>query len=192
MKSVDLKKAKRRIRRRVLLARDAMTPEERGTLGVAVIERFLALPEVDRARSVMVFWAFGSEVPTASLIEELHRRSVTVSLPRTSGDRLVPVIYEPGAPTRSTSFGAEEPVGEAALDPALLDVVAVPGVAFDRRGGRIGYGGGYYDRFLREVTAFRAGLAFALQVLDEELPGGRFDLGVDAIVTEIGTIRRPT
>ncbi len=78
------------------------------------------------------------------------------------------------------------------LDPSSIDVVAVPGVAFDRRGGRIGYGGGYYDRFLRGVSAFTVGLGFGHQVLDEDLPGGSFDLPVDAIVTEDETIRPST
>jgi 5-formyltetrahydrofolate cyclo-ligase len=78
------------------------------------------------------------------------------------------------------------------LDPASIDVVGVPGVAFDRGGRRIGYGGGYYDRFLRGLPAFTVALAFGLQVLDEALPTGRFDLPVDAIVTEGETIRVAT
>jgi 5-formyltetrahydrofolate cyclo-ligase len=62
-------------------------------------------------------------------------------------------------------------------------------VAFDRRGRRIGYGGGLYDRFLRTTPAVRIGLAFALQVLDEDLPAGHMDLPVAVIVTEAETIR---
>ncbi len=189
MKSGDLKKAKRRIRRQVLAARDALSPERRAAVGALVVERFLALPEVQRARSVMVFWSFGSEVPTGALIERLHERGVIVSLPRMSDDRLVPVTYTPGDPTRSTSFGAEEPTDGSEVDPASVDVIAVPGVAFDRAGGRIGYGGGYYDQLLREASAFTAAVAFDLQVLPEELPGGHFDVGIDAVVTEAGTIR---
>jgi 5-formyltetrahydrofolate cyclo-ligase len=189
MKSGQLKSAKRRIRRAVLAARDRVPPGERSALAELVVERFLALPEVTRARAVMVFWSFGSEVPTAGLIERLHAREALVALPRIERSDLVAVTYAPGDPTRTTSFGAEEPVAGEVLPSTSLDVVAVPGVAFDRTGRRIGYGGGFYDRFLRTVDAFRVAPAFGLQVLDEALPGGGFDLPVDAIVTESETIR---
>ncbi len=187
MKSGELKRAKRRIRRDVLAARDALLPEERMALGERVVERFLALPAVERAGSVMAFWAFGSEVPTARLIERLHASGTTVALPRIEGRELVPVAFGSGDPTVTTPFGAEEPVDGVPLEPAALDVVAVPGLAFDRDCGRIGYGGGFYDRFLRGVEAFTVGLAFGLQVVDRELPRGHFDLRLDAVVTESDT-----
>jgi 5-formyltetrahydrofolate cyclo-ligase len=192
MNSGELKKAKRRIRQRVLASRDGLRPADRAAMGTLVTARFLALPEVEGAGAIMVFWSFGSEVPTRELIDRLHARQVLIALPRISGHELVPVTYASGDPLRTTAFGAEEPVGGEALASAAIDVVAVPGVAFDARGGRIGYGGGYYDRFLRGVPAFRVALAFELQVLDDELPGGHFDLGVDAIVTESATIRCAT
>lgn len=192
MKSSELKRAKRRIRQAVLDQRDALPPDDREERGDRVVERFLGLPEVQRATTVMLFSTFGSEVPTRSLIERLHARGVVVALPRIEGADLVPLAYAPGDPTTTTSFGAEEPVGGTPLDPTSIDVVAMPGVAFDRRGRRIGYGGGYYDRFLLGLPAFKAALAFGLQVLDEALPTGGFDLPVDAIVTEDEAIRVST
>jgi 5-formyltetrahydrofolate cyclo-ligase len=187
--AAGLKREKRRVRRRVLALRDAMPVERRAVAGDAIADRFLALPEVVRAGSVMLFWSFGSEVPTAGLVERLHDRGVLVALPRIEGADVVPVAYAPGDPTRATPFGAREPAGGEALEPERLEVVAVPGVAFDRRGRRIGYGGGFYDRFLRTTPAVRIGLAFALQVLDEDLPAGHMDLPVAVIVTEAETIR---
>ncbi|MDP9118865.1 MAG: 5-formyltetrahydrofolate cyclo-ligase, partial [Actinomycetota bacterium] len=192
MNSGWLKRAKRRIRRRVLEERDAVPTTLRQELGERMAERFLSLPEVHGARTIMLFWSFGSEVPTGPLIDRLHERGVAVAVPRIEDGDLVPIRYVPGDPTTSTSFGAEEPVGEMRLDLSSIDVVAVPGVAFDRRGRRIGYGGGYYDRFLLGLSAFTVALGFGLQVLDEDLPGGSFDLPVDAIVTEDETIRPST
>jgi 5-formyltetrahydrofolate cyclo-ligase len=192
MSSSDLKRAKRRVRSAVRGERDAVPVDVRKERAERVVERFLALPEVGRARTIMLFSSFGSEVPTGSLIGRLHERGVVVALPRIDGAALVPVTYAPGDPTTTTSFGAEEPVAGAPLDPSSIDVVGVPGVAFDRRGRRIGYGGGYYDRFLRGLPAFTVGLVFGLQVVDADLPAGRFDLPVDAIVTEEETIRAAT
>jgi 5-formyltetrahydrofolate cyclo-ligase len=190
--SANLKRDKRRIRRAVRAERDAVTADVREERAERVVERFLDLPEVRRARTIMLFWSFGSEVPTTSLIERLCARGVVVALPRIEGTALVPVAYTPGDPTTTTAFGAEEPVAGARLDPSAIDVVGVPGVAFDRGGRRIGYGCGFYDRFLRGLPAFTVGLVFGLQVLDEDLPAGRFDLPVDAIVTEEETIRAAT
>jgi 5-formyltetrahydrofolate cyclo-ligase len=192
MKSSELKRAKRRIRRTVVGDRDAVPGDVREERGGRAVDRFLELPEVRRARTIMLFSTFGSEVPTGALIERLHERGVVVALPRIEDGQLVPVAYAPGDPTTTASFGAEEPVDGKRLDPASIDVVAVPGVAFDRGGRRIGYGGGYYDRFLRGLPAFTTALVFGLQVMDEVLPAGRFDLPVAAIVTEDETIRVAT
>jgi 5-formyltetrahydrofolate cyclo-ligase len=189
MKSGALKRAKRRLRRSVLEDRDGLHPNTRDEWGERIAERFVGLPEVQRATSVMVFSSFGSEVPTGPLMERLRALGAVVTLPRIEGADLVPISYSPGDPVRPTSFGAIEPLGPEAVEPASLDVVGVPGVVFDRRGRRIGYGGGYYDRFLRGLPAFTVGIAFGLQVVDGVLPAGRFDLPVQAIVTEEETIR---
>jgi 5-formyltetrahydrofolate cyclo-ligase len=189
MRSSELKRAKRRTRRAVLDDRDALHADIREERGERVVERFLDLPEVQRAKTIMLFSHFGSEVPTGSLIQRLYERGVVVALPRIEGSHLVPLAHAPGDPTSTTSFGAQEPVDGTPIDPASIDVVAVPGVAFDRGGRRIGYGGGYYDRFLRGLPAFTVALAFDLQVLEEDLPAGRFDLPVRAVVTEEETIR---
>jgi 5-formyltetrahydrofolate cyclo-ligase len=194
MNAGELKRAKRDVRRTVLAARDALGDAERIARSTAIHDRFLALPEVERAGIVMLFWSFGSEVSTPPLIERLHDRGTRVALPRIgSAGELEVVGYMPGDPVRKTSFGAREPTGGAVLDPASIDLVVTPGVAFDRGGRRIGYGGGFYDRFLllTRPDAPRIGLGFDLQLLDEDLPAGAFDLRVDLIVTETGTVRCP-
>jgi 5-formyltetrahydrofolate cyclo-ligase len=187
--SATLKRAKRQIRREVLGARDAIAPDLRERWGTRIAGRAIELPEIREARAMMLFSSFGSEVPTGPIIERLRERGITIALPRIEGADLVPVAYIPGDPVRPTSFGALEPAGTDTIDPAALDVVVVPGVAFDRSGRRVGYGGGYYDRFLRGIAAFRVGLAFSLQVIDGRLPAGSFDLPVHAIVTEEEEIR---
>ena len=189
MKSAALKREKARIRRAALEQRDSLPADVRTEWGERIAGRFVGLPEIGAAKAVMVFSSFGSEVPTGPLVERLRALGIVVALPRIEGNDLVAVAFVPGDPVRATTFGAVEPVAPDVLDPATLDVVGVPGVVFDRQGRRIGYGGGYYDRFLRGLHTFTVGVAFGLQVIDGPLPAGNFDLAVQVIVTEQETIR---
>jgi 5-formyltetrahydrofolate cyclo-ligase len=187
--AAGLKRAKRAVRAEVLARRDALGPMERAEMGERIVSRFLELTEVRRAGTVMAFWSFGSEVPMDPLIARLVETGVTVALPRIVDGHLEPRSWRPGEPVTETHFGAREPEEGRVLEPSEIDVVATPGVAFDRHGGRIGYGGGFYDRFLPLTSALRAAVAFDVQLVEEAVPGASFDLPVHVIVTETGTIR---
>jgi 5-formyltetrahydrofolate cyclo-ligase len=188
--SRDLKRRKRELRHEVRARRDALTAAEREQASASIADRFLALPEVGAADSVLAFWSFGSEVETASLIARVHERGARVLLPRIEDGALVPVAYEPGDPVAATSFGAMEPTGDRSVEPSRLDVVVVPGLAFDRRGGRVGYGGGFYDGLLPRLRpqAHAIAIAFSVQLVDE-VPEGPGDRRVEAIVTEDEVVR---
>jgi 5-formyltetrahydrofolate cyclo-ligase len=185
--SDDLKRRKRVLRREVRARRDAMPPEERERLGQAVARNLLALPEVRQASTVMAFSSFGSEVDSGPIIEQLARDGRRVVLPRVEGRTIVPVGYRSGDPVKPSSFGALEPAAGEPVGPEEIDVVVVPGLAFDRRGHRVGYGGGFYDRFLGRLRpdALTVGICFSVQVVDE-VPHGRGDRPVDLVVTEQG------
>jgi 5-formyltetrahydrofolate cyclo-ligase len=191
--SAELKRAKKAVRRDVLAVRDAMPPQERARLAERVAERFLGLPEVTGAGVVMAFSSFGSELPTMPLIERLLARGITVALPRIAAGKLEPRTWRPGEPATETSFGALEPTGGEVLAPGLIDVVATPAVGFDRAGRRVGYGGGFYDRFFPSMRsdALRVGVGFGIQLLEGDLPEGAFDMRVDAVITESETVRCP-
>jgi 5-formyltetrahydrofolate cyclo-ligase len=189
--SSQLKRAKRRVRREVLALRDAIPEAERTSRGDTAVDRLLALPELVAARAVMLFWSFGSEIRTEPAIAELDRRGIAVLLPRVEGSDIVAVPYRPGQDTRTTRFGAREPLGDRVAADAI-DVVVVPAVAFDRRCARVGYGAGFYDRFLRDLDAFAVGLGFAAQLVEGDLPASPFDRRLAAVVTEAETIRCST
>jgi 5-formyltetrahydrofolate cyclo-ligase len=123
-------------------------------------------------------------------MDGLLGRGARVAFPRVEGGEIVAVAYEPGDPVREGPFGAMEPSAGTLVDPLDVDVVIAPGVAFDRRGGRVGYGGGFYDRFLARTRPGvpAIAIAFGLQVVSE-VPEGRADRRVVAIVTEDEVIR---
>lgn len=188
MNSGRLKKAKRDIRQRVLAARDAFPDDERRRRGGEIVARCLDLSEVRAAETVMAFWSFGSEVATPPLLTTLHERGVVVALPRIVDGDLEVRSWAPGDPLTETRFGAKEPSAGDLLEG--VDVVCTPGVAFDRTGHRVGYGGGFYDRlFSRMPDAFRVAIAFDVQVVDDPVPAASFDLPLDALVTESRTLR---
>ena len=103
---------------------------------------------------------------------------------------MVPVVATPGAAMTETSFGAMEPAEGRVLEVAELDLVVVPGVAFDRSCDRVGYGGGYYDRLLgmRRDGAAAIAIAFSIQIVDR-VPTGAIDRRIDGVVTELEVIR---
>jgi 5-formyltetrahydrofolate cyclo-ligase len=185
-----LKRDKRALRRRVLALRDAIPPDERERRSAEVARRLFELPEMGDARTVMAFSSFGSEVDTAPILERLVTEGRHVVLPRVVDGELEPVTYRPGAAMREASFGALEPVDADAVPPEGIEVVLTPGVAFDRRGYRVGYGGGFYDRFFRRTrgVVLKAAIGFDVQLVDE-VPHGRPDVPVDLVVTDGGVIR---
>lgn len=187
-----LKRAKRALRRDVLARRDAVSASERAERSRRIAHRLLALPELRRAPTVMAFSSFGSEVDTGPLLEALAGRGVRLALPRIREGEITPVAYRLGDPVARAAFGALEPAAGQELEAAEIDVVVTPGVAFDREGFRVGYGGGFYDRFFRRARegAFRVAIGFALQVVPP-VPRGPADEPVDAVVTEDEVIRRP-
>ena len=185
-----LRQAKRALRRAILSERDRLPEAERAAMSAAIADRLLSMDELRDARTVMAFWSFGSEVDTHPLLERLEAAGTRVALPRIEDRDVEPVAYTAGAPLSETSFGAKEPASGRRLEPSELDVVVVPGVAFDRGGDRVGYGAGFYDRLLGRVRddAFAVGVAFGLQVVDR-VPAGGTDRRVDAVVTEREVIR---
>lgn len=165
---------------------ESLTAEERRAGDEALFAAFLALPRVEEARTVFAFWGVaGREPETERLIAALLERGKRVGLPRMLPGRQMEVRqYLPGTQTVAGPFGIREPGDDWPLIPKdEVDLVLVPALCYDRRGYRLGYGGGYYDRWLDGHTGFRVGLCRAA-FLQTELPAEEFDRRVDVILTE--------
>lgn len=179
------------LRQRILAGRDRLSPREIEAKSAAITERLFHLEPFAQSRTVMFYAGFRSEIRTAAAmvrcLEGGARLALPLSLPASRG--LQPrLVTDLAHNLRPGYCGIAEPDPELTelLNPAQIEVVIVPGSVFDLRGGRLGYGGGYYDRFLaREAPqALRIGLAFALQVVTEELPLFGHDQRLDYLVTE--------
>jgi len=181
------------LRTQILTARNSLPPEERQRKSRAIAERLLALPEFSGAHRVFSYVSFRSEVETLPLITHCLNRGVTVSVPLTlpAEHRLLAyAITDPRRDLAPGYYGILEPAEALPLvNPAAIEVVVVPGSVFDVQGGRLGYGGGFYDRFLQGAApqALRIGLAFDLQVV-AAVPLKSHDQQLDYLITETRTI----
>jgi 5-formyltetrahydrofolate cyclo-ligase len=158
---------------------------ERARLSLRVEEAFFSLPEVGRARRVLLFYSFGSEVGTAGMAERVLAEGKSLVLPFLEKGRMEAAEVRPSEPLRPTGYGPREPLRRVAVDPGSVDLVVAPGLAFDRGGHRLGYGGGHYDRYLGRLGrgAVRIGVGFSAQLVDR-VPAGPGDERVDLVVTD--------
>jgi 5-formyltetrahydrofolate cyclo-ligase len=168
-----------------------LTPAEIEQYSTVIAAYVCALPAFCVSHTVMVYMALPQEVQTKQIIAQARQSQKRVAVPVIRGQALVAVALSE-APTqlRRGRFGILEPYETpCVVHPQEIDCIAVPGLAFDARGGRLGFGKGYYDRFLRQlpVTTYRCGLAFGMQVVPC-VPQAPHDICMHGIVTEQGYI----
>jgi 5-formyltetrahydrofolate cyclo-ligase len=181
---------KQALRNEVLALRENLSWEEIGAGSKKIAERLFSLPEYRQAAVVMYFLNFGKEVDTLAMVPASLAHGKRVVAPKTVHHErrlLLSEIRDPALDLAPGRWGIPEPKPEMLrlVDAAEIDLVIVPGVAFDERGHRLGYGGGYYDRFfaaLRQEVPLVA-LAFELQVVPQ-VPVDSWDRRIDLVLTE--------
>ena len=140
-----------------------------------------AHPAFRAANTLLLYYSLDDEVDTHEFIRKWSK-SKQILLPVVVGDNLELRIYTGPENLTTGSYGIEEPTGELFTDYAAIDFIAVPGVAFDRNGNRLGRGKGYYDRLLPRIpSAYKAGICFPFQVI-EEVPAEPFDIRMDEVI----------
>ena len=181
---------KKLLRQQVRKELAAMTPEELRQSDDALFARFLALPQVQQAKTIFAFWGIpGKEPDTGRLVELLTAQGKRVGLPRMLPEHRMEVRqYDPAIPMHEAAFGIQEPGTGCPLIPKEeIDLILVPAVCYDRQGYRLGFGGGYYDRWLEHFDGFRVGLC-RKAVLKEKVPTEAHDSRVDLLLTEDGSL----
>lgn len=181
---------KKTLRRRYAKIRDAVTCREEKS--AAITERLLASDLLCDCKTVLLYLSFRSEPDTHALLRQLNERGICTAVPRTDSKNhtMDAVGITDFADLKPGNYGILEPdprgIASGRL-PILLknsiDLILLPGLAFDCRGYRLGYGGGYYDRYLCGYRGKSAALAFS-DCVTEKLPHDSHDMRIGAIVCE--------
>lgn len=187
MKKMENKNIKNLVRKEIREKRENLTQDEKEKLSLIIREKFLNLSEVKNAEIVMSYMDFKNEVETRKINEILMENGKKVLVPRVSGDKEKIIPAEITGEYRKGNFGIEEAKGKDFMN-GKIDIVIVPGIAFNENGGRIGFGKGYYDKFFseREKTGdkiLKISLAYDFQI-DNRFKEEKHDKNVDIIVTE--------
>jgi len=178
------------LRQKILGGRDGLSNSDRHAKSIAVMHHFQRLWEEHRWSTLFMYVNFRSEVETLELIRKCLQQGIRVAVPLVdaSAVRMIPLlIKDPEYDLAPGYYNIPEPDPRKSrrINPGEIDAAVIPGSVFDIHGGRLGYGGGYYDRFLvnEAPQARRIGFAFELQVVDR-VPVEPHDQPLDILITE--------
>ena len=185
-------KTKEEIRKCALKVRAEIGKAERRAAEKEIAERLIREDFYKNARCIYCYASFRDEAGTTEIIEESLKQGKRVAAPRVVGRRGMEFFFiKSRADLRPGTWNIPEPGPWCAKAPLPDEetLVILPGAAFDRSGARIGYGGGFYDRFLSLPHVYKVGVCYEYQIL-EKIPSEPHDVRLDALVTDAGVILR--
>ena len=158
---------KAELRKQVLQEMKAIPRTQKVTMDLALTERLLQHPFYQGAKVIATYLSFSHEFQTQELIEQALKDGKKVLIPKTyPKGHMDFVVYDPQQLVK-TSFGLLEPQGDLeVVDASQIDLIHVPGLAFTTEGYRIGYGGGYYDRYLKHFSGHTFSTIYPCQIQD--------------------------
>lgn len=184
----SIQKKKKIIRQRILQLLKGQKEEERLQKSQVILEKLLATPEFQSAKTILFYASFGGEVETFEMMKSALQLGKQIALPmiRKEEKKIIPaVVHNLAIDLEPGPYGIPQPrlAATRALANEILDLVIVPGIAFDADRCRLGRGAGYYDRFLAEVPRATPsfGLAFDFQVVPS-LPHQAHDVAVSRVI----------
>ncbi|MFH1191379.1 MAG: 5-formyltetrahydrofolate cyclo-ligase [Candidatus Omnitrophota bacterium] len=176
---------KARIRSKILLRLKTQKEEDRSRKSKLITDKLLRNKVFKKAKIVMFYIAFGGEVNTEEMIREAKKIGKLICVPVCGKDKetMQPAILKDHAKLIKGPYGVLEPVAQARVKPEDLDLIIVPGLAFDKKGNRLGRGKGCYDRFLCALSGKTPsiGLAFDFQILPL-IPTTCYDVSVKKVI----------
>lgn len=186
--SEEKKISKNEVRKICLNQRAALGEEERKSKSKIIQQTLLELPEFKKAKVVLLFLDFRGEVETMALAEATIALGKRLILPRCAPQNvLLPIeVHDLTQDLEPGAFGIREPkLTLGVVEPPEIDLVIIPGSGFDLHGNRLGYGGGFYDRFfmLMNPSTPKVALSFECQVV-EQVPVDKHDAKMTMLITE--------
>ena len=182
-----MKTTKNEVRKEIKAKRETLSIDEKSKLSNIIINNFLNLPELKQAKTIMSYMDFKNEVETSFLHNELKKLNKTLIFPKVIGNDISPILNDDSF--FSGKYGVTEPTGDIYCGD--IDIIIVPGVAFNHQGERIGFGKGYYDRFLSQekyINSFKISLAYDFQI-DNNFRGEAFDEKINVLITNTDIFR---
>lgn len=157
--------------------------EERKKLDISalsfeLVNKLKNIDEYAKAKNIMIFYPLKYEIDLLTLLEDTSKNFY---LPKINGENLLCCPYSIGEELCLSSFKTKEPIAES-VDKSILDLVVVPALAVDKNNYRLGYGGGYYDRFLQSLKCNKVACVPEKFVIDTVYPES-FDIKIDKIIT---------
>lgn len=171
---------KSQIRKKIKDLRSMLLDMEKDAAASDVFSCLEKSPAFMVAENILMYHSLPDELPTRSFIKKWNSKK-RFFLPRVNGVNLDILPYDESR-LELGSFHIEEPKGNNVVDPSTIEVIIVPGVAYDRNGNRIGRGKGFYDRLLAETKAVKIGVGYGFQLFDE-IPAESHDIRMDFIIT---------
>ncbi|NLL30371.1 MAG: 5-formyltetrahydrofolate cyclo-ligase [Clostridiales bacterium] len=185
---MNTKEYKRNIRKEVLMKRSKMKAEEKELKDNIILEKLFETNLYKNARNIFTYISFGDEINTIKLIERALKDNKNISVPKTYREtRTMNAIFIPCLKElKENHMGILEPIDDSiVIKKEDIDLIIVPGAVFDKDFNRIGYGGGYYDRYLEDIAYKnnKVVLAYDFQIVDK-IEKEEHDVKVDIIITD--------
>ncbi len=176
---------KNQIRKEMKSIRAAMSKAEVLQKSKAAAECFIKSEIYKKAETIMLYMPLGNETDTSEIIRAAFADRKRIVLPVTDGETgiITPFFYDKDTVLEKGGFSVTEPKNARLAEKSDIDVVIVPGIAFDESGARVGFGKGCYDMFLAGMTAVKVGYCYEFQ-LCEKISADEHDIKMDCIVTE--------
>ena len=178
----DFSSKKNNVRKEVALLKSKLSRQESNTRSEEVFATLEAIDLFHKAKNIFIYHSLKDEVQTMDFINR-WKGEKNFYLPVIDNDDLSFRKFTSQEALTPASLGILEPEGENITDYRKVDLIIVPGVAFDRKMNRLGRGKGYYDRFLAKVSAPKIGICFDFQLMDQ-IPAEAYDIKMDYIVSE--------
>jgi 5-formyltetrahydrofolate cyclo-ligase len=182
MNQEDINSRKKELRKQIKEKKKNFSPERAIADSNRIFNQVELLPNFVRAKVILAYWSLPDEVITHNFILKWAKEK-TIALPIVIGDTLEIRLFKGlNSLVTSSSFRIQEPLTEELVDPLKIDFAIIPGIAFDRKGNRLGRGKGFYDRFLKQTKAYKVAVGYDFQILDD-IPVSPLDIPVDMVIT---------